>query len=269
MVCCEQSLLIRQRQSEGWERVERYDRCVRMTDSILVVDDEPGMRATLVRYLTSEGLSVTAAGDGREMNKALSEGDFDLVILDLGLRNETGLDLLRKLRETRDIAVIILTGKSEPVDRVVGLELGADDYVTKPFLNRELLARVNAVMRRSRSRGGSPSGVGPGTARTLRINDLRIDLMARTLTAPDETSVPLTTAEFDILVELAEHVGKAVARERLMEVAHRRSWTPADRSVDIHVHNLRRKLSAAAPGSDMIIAVRNVGYVLAAEMQFT
>ena len=242
---------------------------MRLNDSILVVDDEPGMRATLVRYLTSEGLSVTAAGDGREMNKALKEGDFDLVILDPGLRNETGLDLLRSLREARDIAVIILTGKSDPVDRVVGLELGADDYVTKPFLNRELLARVNAVMRRSRSRGAAPPGARFSNARSVRINDLRIDLIARTLWTADETSVPLTSAEFDILVELASHVGKAVARERLMEVAHRRAWTPADRSVDIHVHNLRRKMSMAAKGSDMIVAVRNVGYVLAAEVMFT
>ena len=240
-----------------------------LTDSILVVDDEPGMRATLVRYLTSEGLSVTAAGDGREMNKALKEGDFDLVILDLGLRNETGLDLLRSLRETRDIGVIILTAKSDPVDRVVGLELGADDYVTKPFLNRELLARVNAVLRRSRSRGAAPPGARFSTARSVRINDLRIDLTARTLQTADDTMVPLTSAEFDILVELASHVGKAVARERLMEVAHRRSWTPADRSVDIHVHNLRRKMSASSSGGDTIIAVRNIGYVLAAEVIFS
>ena len=152
---------------------------------------------------------------------------------------------------------------------MVGLDLGADDYVTKPFLNRELLARVNAVMRRSRSRGAAPPGARFSNARSVQINDLRIDLIARTLHTADDTMVPLTSAEFDILVELASHVGKAVARARLMEVAHRRSWTPANRSVDIHVHNLPRKMSVAANGSDIIIAVFNVGYVLAAEVIFS
>lgn len=236
---------------------------MRVNGSILVVDDEPEMRATLVRYLTSEGFSVTAAGDGQAMNKSLQERDFDLVILDLSLRNETGLDLLRKLRETRDIAVIILTGKSDPIDRVVGLELGADDYVTKPFLNRELLARINAVMRRAKSQ---PQASLPSEFRYVVFNDWRIDLVARTLTSPNGKPVLLTTAEFNILVEMVEHPGKAVTRERLMEVAHQRSWTAADRSIDIHVHNLRKKLSGSASGSDIIVAVRNIGYVLAAEV---
>lgn len=241
---------------------------MRVNGSVLVVDDEPDMRSTLVNYLSSEGLSVTAAGDGREMGKALKEGNFDLVILDLGLRNESGLDLLRTLRETQDIAVIILTGKSDPVDLVVGLELGADDYVTKPFMNRELLARVNAVMRRYQPHGATRLDNEINNARSVKINNLHVDLIARTLAASDECPLSLTAAEFDILVELARHVGKAVARERLMEVAHRRNWTPADRSVDIHVCNMRRKLSAAAPGPDMIIAMRNIGYLLAAEVQF-
>ena len=152
---------------------------------------------------------------------------------------------------------------------MVGLDLGADDYVTKPFLNRELLARVNAVMRCSRSRGAAPPGARFSNARSVQINDLRIDLIARTLHSADNMVVPLTSAEFDILVELATHVGKAVARARLMEAAHRHSWTPANRSVDIHVHNLPRKMSVAAKGSDIIVAVRNVAYVLAAEMIFT
>lgn len=229
--------------------------------SILVVDDEPAMQATLVRYLTSEGFHATAAGDGRAMNNALHTNQFDLVILDLSLGNETGLDLLRRLRETRDIAVIILTGKSDPVDRVVGLELGADDYVTKPFHNRELLARINAVLRRGRSKV-----VSAGENRFVLFSDWRMDLVARTLASPTGKLVQLTTAEFSILVELVEHPGKAVTRERLMAVAHQRSWTVTDRSIDIHVYNLRKKLSAAASGSDIIVAVRNVGYVLAAEV---
>jgi two-component system, OmpR family, response regulator len=233
-----------------------------LTGSILVVDDEPEMRSTLVRYLISEGFSAMPASDGLAMNKALQVHGFDLVILDLGLRNETGLDLLRKLRETQDIAVIILTGKSDPIDKVVGLELGADDYITKPFLNRELLARINAVLRRTKT---SPAPL-QGESRHVLFNDWRIDLVARTLAAPDGRSVQITTAEFNILVELVEHAGKAVTRERLMDVAHHRAWTAADRSIDIHVHNLRKKLSSPASGSDIIVAVRNIGYVLAAEV---
>lgn len=238
---------------------------MRVNGSILVVDDDPAMLTTLVRYLSSEGFSVTAASDGQAMNKALGENEFDLVILDLSLRNETGLDLLRKLRETRDIAVIILTGKSDPIDRVVGLELGADDYVTKPFLNRELLARINAVMRRARPHLRAAA---PIEGRYVTFNDWRMDLVGRTLESPDGKQVLLTTAEFNILVELLEHPGKAVNRERLMEVAHQRSWTAADRSIDIHVHNLRKKLQSAASGSDMILAARNIGYVLAAEVTY-
>lgn len=240
-----------------------------MNETILVVDDEPDMRSTLVRYLTSEGFNVSAASDGQELNRALALATFDLVILDLGLRNETGLDLLKKLRETLNIAVIILTGKSDPVDRVVGLELGADDYVTKPFLNRELLARIKAVLRRSNKAPVLPPLLNRGDSRSIIVNGWQIDLVVRTLKSPSGEAVTLTSAEFDILVEMAENAGKAVTRDRLMEVAHRRSWSPEDRSIDVHVHNLRKKLTDPASPSDIIVAVRNVGYVLAAEVAFS
>jgi len=240
-----------------------------MNGSILVVDDEPEMRATLARYFSSEGFTVAAVGDGKAMNQALLKGKCDLVILDLGLRNEAGLDLLRELRATFNIAVIILTGKSDPVDRVVGLELGADDYVTKPFFNRELLARVKAVLRRSQP----PPAVAEhqaerNGAKFIRFDGWRIDLVARTLSSPKNQQMLLTTAELNILVELAENAGEAITRDRLMHVAHRRTWSPVDRSVDVHVHNLRKKLNDASSRTDMIIAVRNIGYMLAAEAVF-
>ena len=181
------------------------------------------------------------------------------------MRNETGLDLLRKLRETRDVAVIILTGKSDPIDRIVGLELGADDYVTKPFLNRELLARIRAVLRRAKGAETVLPLAEPGDAKGILINGWQIDLVARTLNAPDGQPVQLTSAEYDILVELAENAGKAVGRARLMEVAHRRNWSPDDRSIDIHVHKLRKKLADYPSPSELIVAVRNVGYICAAE----
>lgn len=240
-----------------------------MNETILVVDDEPEMRSTLVRYLSSEGFNVSAVSDGQELSRALELATFDLVILDLGLRNETGLDLLKKLRETLNIAVIILTGKSDPVDRVVGLELGADDYVTKPFLNRELLARIKAVMRRSKNAAVLPPLPNRSDSRSITVNGWQIDRVVRTLKSPSGRAVTLTSAEFDILVEMAENAGKAVTRDRLMEVAHRRNWSPEDRSIDVHVHNLRKKLTDPASPSDIIVAVRNVGYVLAAEVAFS
>jgi two-component system, OmpR family, response regulator len=237
-----------------------------MTDSILVVDDEAEFRTTLVRYLTIEGFSVTGVADGEAMRQVLAETDVDLVILDLGLGQETGFDLLRKLRETRDIAVIILTGKSDPVDRIVGLELGADDYVTKPFLNRELLARIKAVIRRARAHPATTTAAQQAAAKALRFRGWEIDTVARRLTSPAGEAVPLTAAEFEILAELAAKSSTPVSRSRLLEVAHRRAWTPDDRSVDIHIHNLRRKLADGDSGPDMIVASRNVGYLLAAEV---
>lgn len=237
-----------------------------MTDSILVVDDEAELRATLVRYLTLEGYSVSGAADGEMMRRVLAETEVDLVVLDLGLGEETGLDLLRKLREVRDIAVIILTGKSDPIDRIVGLELGADDYVTKPFLNRELLARIKAVLRRARSVPSAVQVEPPAAAKALQFRGWEIDSVARTLTSPAGTGVALTAAEFEILMELATNAGTAISRSRLLAVAHRRTWSPDDRSVDIHVHNLRRKLAEVDPGPEIIVASRNVGYLLAAEV---
>lgn len=239
-----------------------------MNGSILVVDDEPEMQATLVRYFTSEGFSVTAVGDGQTMHKKLSKDGFDLVILDLGLRQESGLDLLRELRDAHTIAVIILTGKSDPIDRTIGLELGADDYVTKPFFNRELLARVKAVMRRARLQPSDARGSGLNGTKSILFEDWRLDLVARTLTSGKGLEVPLTTAELDILVELAENAGEAITRDRLMQVAHQRTWSPVDRSVDVHVHKLRKKLTDASSHPDMIVTVRNMGYMLAAEATF-
>jgi len=239
-----------------------------MNGSILVVDDEPEMQATLVRYFTSEGFAVTAVGDGQAMNEILPGGNFDLIILDLGLRGETGLDLLRELRETYEIAVIILTGKSDPIDRIVGLELGADDYVTKPFLNRELLARIKAVMRRVKLPPPITRRAGRDSAKYILFDDWRIDLVARALTSLGGQPVLLTTAELDILVELAENAGEPITRDRLMQVAHRRTWSPVDRSVDVHVHNLRKKLTDASSHPGMIVTVRNIGYMLAAEATF-
>ncbi len=239
-----------------------------MNGSILVVDDEPEMQMTLVRFFTSEGYTVTAVGNGQAMYKALPGSDFDLVILDLSLRNETGLDLLRDLRETYTIAVIILTGKSDPIDRIVGLELGADDYVTKPFLNRELLARTKAVIRRARVPPRVDQHAGLNGAKFILFNDWRINLVARTLTSLRWQPVELTTAEFSILVALAENAGKAVTRDQLMQVSHRRTWSPVDRSVDVHVYKLRKKLTDASSHSSMIVTVRDIGYMLATEVSF-
>ena len=230
---------------------------------ILIVDDDPELCATVARYLASEGFAASVAANGAAMRRALHADKFDLIVLDLGLRNESGLDVLRQLRMSSAIAVLILTGKADPVDRVVGLELGADDYLAKPFLNRELLARVKAVLRRVRA----PMPKDRSEAPMLRFDGWTIDLTVRRLTAPDGKVVALTTAEFDLLVALARSAGQPLDRDQLLEIVHRRHRGPLDRSIDVHISNLRRKLNGATERPDLIVAVRNVGYLLAATLE--
>ena len=237
-------------------------------ETVLVVDDEPDIRITLQRYLRGEGFDVEQAANGMEMSKIVGEKKIDLVLLDLGLRNESGLDLLKTLTLQEGIAVVILTGKSDPIERVVGLELGADDYVVKPFLNRELLARINAVLRRTKVHRQERSNSENGKHRQLKVNDWQLDLQYRRVQTSHGDKIDLTGTEFDLLTELATHVGEAMSRDQLCRAALNREWTPSDRSVDIHIHNLRRKMTRNGEPDGAIVAVRNVGYMLAAEVTF-
>jgi DNA-binding response OmpR family regulator len=234
---------------------------------ILVVDDDPSIREMLVAYLGSHGFSVACAADGDAMRAEIERVAPDVVLLDLRLPREDGLTLARYLREHYDIGIIMVTGSAEVVDRIVGLEVGADDYVTKPFDPRELLARVKSVMRRMHARPGPAAAAGERAAEPadsalrVRIGRCRLDLDARRLFDAAGHEIPLTAMEFDLLKVFADHPGKALSRDRLLTLTRNREWDPFDRSIDIRVARLRRKLESGTEGPGVIRTVRGVGYM--------
>ena len=234
---------------------------------ILVVDDDPSIREMLAAYLGSHGFSVASAPDGDAMRAEIERVAPDVVLLDLRLPREDGLTLARYLREHYDIGIIMVTGSGEVVDRIVGLEVGADDYVTKPFDPRELLARVKSVMRRMQARPGGAAAVGERAAAPtdavlrVRFGRCQLDLDARRLFDAEGHEVPLTAMEFDLLKVFADHPGKALSRDRLLTLTRNREWDPFDRSIDIRVARLRRKIEAGTDGPGVIRTVRGVGYM--------
>ena len=215
--------------------------------SILVVEDDAGIRAMLVEYLGTHGYAVTEAGDGATLRAALARGVPDVVLLDVHLPGEDGLTLARFLRERHDVGIVMVTGASDVVDRVAGLEVGADDYVTKPFSPRELAARVKAVLRRTE----------PGSAemQSLELGDLVLVPDAREVTVAGAT-VELTGKEFDLLAYLVENVGIVLSRDQLLDRVWGMSFAGGTRTVDVHVAQLRRKLGRP----DAIRTVRGSGY---------
>ena len=231
---------------------------------LLIVEDDEVIRSVYTQYLTEAGLSVTEASTGAEARGYLAADPHDLVILDLGLPNEDGLDLIREIRKRANTPIVIVSGRSDPIERVVGLEAGADDFHVKPFLNRELLARVRAVLRRrgwEQPAGGTANGVTASGVTTFQ--GWRLDLPARRLESPVGDTVHVTTAEFQVLAELARRMPEPVSRRDLLALVHQREWSPADRSIDIHISNLRRKIEVDPKVPRIIIGVRNVGYALA------
>jgi len=231
---------------------------------ILVVDDDPDLRWMLDRYLSRQGYAIQTVEDGLRMRDTLARATFDLVILDLSLPGEDGLSLARYLRENHDVGIIMLTAAAEVVDRVIGLEMGADDYVAKPFEPRELLARIKSVMRRVKlsSRAKEPNDLPPGS---VRFGAHTLDLEARTLLDEGGTIVPITSMEFDLLKAFAENPGRVLSRDRLLDLAHNRNRDPFDRSVDIRVARLRRKIEADPKKPQVIKTVRGAGYIYVEE----
>lgn len=225
---------------------------------LLVVDDDREIRDLLARFLAKNGYRVTGARDGAEMAQALAEWRIDLVILDLMLPGEDGLTLCRRLRATSALPVLMLTAKGEDVDRIVGLEVGADDYLPKPFNPRELLARVRAILRRSGA-GSAPRP--PGAA--YRFAGFALDPTARRLTGPDGGEVPLTAGEFDLLMALAERAGRVLSRDQILDLTRGRAAGPFDRGVDIQISRLRHKIESNPDEPTLIKTVRGGGYVLA------
>jgi len=230
---------------------------------VLIVDDDQRICRLLGRYLSSEGYEVEAAVDGRRMREVLASRSFDLVILDLGLPGgEDGLSLARSLRATSDVSIIMLTGKSDFVDKVVGLELGADDYITKPFERRELLARIRSVLRRSKSKSTMSESEHGGQA-TINFAGWTLDLAQHQLTSPKNERVELTTHEYLLLSLLAQRPGRVLSRDQILDLMASREWHPYDRSIDVLVGKLRRKLNDEPKNSWVIKTVRGVGYMFA------
>jgi two-component system OmpR family response regulator len=227
---------------------------------ILVVDDDARIQRLLHRLLTAEGYVVDAASSGVAMRSALGERHFDLVILDLRLPGgEDGLSLAQGLRATSDISLIMLTGKGEPVDKVVGLEVGADDYVTKPFDRRELIARIRSVLRRA---GGRQAAAAYRSAEICRFGGWVLDLGRHELTSVSGKRIPLTTYEFLLLSALARRAGQVLSRDRILDSIANRDWQPYDRSIDVLVGKLRRKLNDDPRRPRIIRTIRGVGYML-------
>jgi len=236
-----------------------------MTDgpALLIVDDEPDIRDALTEYFSMNGFAVHEAENGAAMRRVMAAERVDVVILDVRMPGEDGLVLCRELRSGHDVGIIMLTGSAETVDRVVGLELGADDYVAKPYDLRELLARVKSVHRRVR--GGAPDDVPSKTTRDsseeVSIGDFTLNLATRSLLAANGEPVPLTSMEFDLLKALSDRPNRVFSRDQLLELAHNRDWEPFDRSIDVRITRLRKKIERDPAKPRLIRTVRGAGYL--------
>ena len=224
-----------------------------MTHRILVVDDEPSVTDLLAYNLRKAHYDVSIAADGREALRLAGEFQPDLILLDLMIPEVDGLDVCRELRKSSNVPVIMITARGEEIDRVIGLELGADDYVTKPFSVRELMARIKAVLRRAENKTEEPSTIIPGAG------GLRMDVERRAVTVA-EIAIELTRLEFDLLHRLLINPGRVLTRERLLEQAWGYDYVGDTRAVDSAVKRLRAKLRAASPEADCIESVRGLGY---------
>ncbi len=228
------------------------------TPHILVVDDNHEIRDLLSQFLTKDGFRVSTAPDGRAMRKVLSESKIDLIVLDLMLPGEDGLTLCRQLRAESSIPVIMLTAKGEEIDRVIGLEMGADDYVAKPFSSRELLARIKAVLRRAESLSQTQD---PDGAVIYQFVQWKLDTYKRELESADGSVVPLSTGEFDLLLTLIQHPQRVLNRDQLLDLTKGRAAAAFDRSIDTQVSRLRRKIEEDPKDPKIIKTVWGGGYI--------
>ncbi|MGY2489832.1 response regulator [Cupriavidus sp. CP313] len=234
---------------------------------LLIVDDDPQIRAMLADYLSTFGMQADGVEGGAEMRQAMAATRYDLVILDLSLPGENGLALCRELRARTEVAVIMLTARAELADRVVGLEVGADDYVTKPFEMRELVARIHTVLRRIRGHGADARQGAAPSGHEVRFGDWRLNTTLRQLVDRDEVVVPLSNAEFRLLLAFVEQPNRVLDRELLINQARGRGLDVFDRSIDLLVSRLRQKLRDDPRDPTLIRTVRGEGYVFTATQQ--
>jgi len=238
---------------------------------IAVLDDEADITELLAGYLATQGYRVTQLHAGRELMASMAADPPALVLLDLGLPGEDGFAIARQLREHFRVGLVIVTGRGDAVDKIVGLEIGADDYVTKPFDLRELAARIKAVLRRlapAPAPGPAPAAAGaaPAARERFRFAGWQFDTAARRLVDPAGAEVVLTTGEFDLLAVLVRHAGRVLSRDFLLEQTRGRDAGPFDRTIDVQVGRLRRKMEADSERPELIKSVRGAGYVLVPEV---
>ncbi|MDB5524056.1 MAG: response regulator [Rhizobium sp.] len=228
-------------------------------EHILVVDDDARIRQMLTRYFEDEGYRVTAVADGAAMRAQIHVTKFNIILLDLVLPGESGLELAREIRTRSDVAIMMLTGKDDVLDRIVGLELGADDYMAKPFHLREVLARVRTIMRRRNQAAASSLSV--QVEDLVRFEGWILDLGRRELTAPDNSRMELTTGEFDMLSVFVRHPGRVLSRDTLMDQTRGRNLEAFDRTIDAQIARLRKKIEVDVTNPQLIKSVRGIGYV--------
>ena len=225
---------------------------------ILVVDDDHGIRTLISEFLSANGFAVGSAANGQEMLASLAATMPDLIVLDLMLPGVNGLDLCRNLRRSSAVPIIMLTAKGDDIDRIIGLEVGADDYLPKPFNPRELLARIHAVLRRA---SGSTT---PARGRTFLFAGWQLDTLKRELTNPSGVVVDLSTGEYDLLAAFLEAPQRVLSRDHLLEQAHNRTADSFDRAIDVQISRLRRKIETEG---EMIRTVRGAGYLFAPDVR--
>jgi DNA-binding response OmpR family regulator len=227
---------------------------------ILIVDDDADVRVTVRDYLELTGFDVFVAADGKTMREVVASRPIDLVLMDINLPGEDGLALTRELRATQAMPVIMLTAMGLTVDRIIGLEMGADDYVAKPFDPRELLARIKSVLRRSRAQPAGPAAPEVKPA-VVKMGTCTLDLAGRRLYASDGGDIALTSMEFDLLKAFALHPDRVLSREQLLDLAHNREGDVFDRSIDVRVTRIRRKIEVDPEKPQVLKTVRNAGYL--------
>lgn len=231
------------------------------TEHILVVDDDPEICASLDSYLTKNGYEVSSLGSGEGLSELLESGGIDLLILDLMLPGKDGLELTNEVRRGFDIPVIMLTGRGDDIDRIIGLEMGADDYLPKPFNPRELLARIRAVLKRVQRRTSEAADNGQDESVVYEIGELKLDTGPRKLSTAEGSMVSLTDGEYQLLLAFVSHPNRVLSRDYLLDLTRDRDFAPFDRSIDIQVSRLRRKIEPDPKQPRFIRTVRNGGYI--------
>ncbi len=247
----------------GVARPLTYNRAMQRTPHILIVDDDTEIRDLVAHFLKKHEIRVDTAAGGRVMWKLMEGARFDLVVLDLMLPGEDGLSLCRRLRVETTVPVIMLTALGEETDRIIGLEMGADDYLAKPFNPRELLARIRAVLRRT---GAAARPIDEAHGQTLVFDGWKLDLAKRELRAPDGALVALTAGEFDLLVAFAERPKRVLDRDQILDLTKGRAAAAFDRSIDVQLSRLRRKIEADHKNPSLIKTVRGGGYIFTSDV---